>query len=326
MTDTNATDGGAPDAPANISPPDGLVVPRFAGPDTYARLPRLEDVRHADLAVMGVPFDSGVSYRPGARFGPAAVRQASKLVRPYNPSQDVTLWPQFQLADAGDAAVNPFNIEEAVRDIESAAERVLSLADRMVVIGGDHTIALPLLRTAARRHGPIALIHFDAHIDTWNSYFGAQYTHGTPFRRAHEEGLIDADHSFHVGIRGPLYGVQDLIDDRTMGFATVSTDDIALKGIPAAIDKILERVKGRPVYVSLDIDVLDPAHAPGTGTPEAGGLTTREVFQILRALIDVPIVGADVVEVAPAYDHAELTALAASSVVFELLSLMARQR
>jgi len=311
--------------PPRVSPPDGLVVPRFAGPDTYARLPRLGDVGRADLAVLGVPFDSGVSYRPGARFGPAAVRAASKLVRPYNPSQDVSLWPEHQLADAGDAAVNPFDIEEAIRTIEQTAESVLSLAERMVVIGGDHTIALPLLRCANRRHGPVALIHFDAHLDTWDTYFGAPYTHGTPFRRAHEEGLIDTAHSFHVGIRGPLYARSDLIDDRTMGFATVSTDDIAIRGIPQAIDKVLDRVGNRPVYVSLDIDVLDPAHAPGTGTPEAGGLTTREVHQILRALSDVPIVGADVVEVAPAYDHAEITALAASSVVYELLSLMARQ-
>ena len=207
--------------------------------------------------------------------------------------------------------------------VEAAARSLLTKADRIVTIGGDHTIALPLLRAFAEQHGPIALVHFDAHLDTWDTYFGAPYTHGTPFRRAVEEGLLDLDVSAHVGIRGPLYAAQDLIDDQKLGFAIVSTDDIARRGVDEAIDKVRARVGNRPVYVSIDIDVLDPAHAPGTGTPEPGGLTTRELQMILRGLTDLNLVGGDVVEVAPAYDHAELTTIAAANVVYELLGLMA---
>jgi len=178
----------------------------------------------------------------------------------------------------------------------------------------------------AAQHGPIALVHFDAHLDTWDTYFGAPYTHGTPFRRAVEEGLLDLDVSAHVGIRGPLYSAQDLIDDQKLGFAIVSTDDVARRGVDEALDRVRARVGDRPVYVSIDIDVLDPAHAPGTGTPEPGGLTTRELQMILRGLTDLNLVGGDVVEVAPAYDHAELTTIAAANVVYELLGLMALDR
>jgi agmatinase len=228
-----------------------------------------------------------------------------------------------QVADAGDVSANPFDIIEAVGQIESAARSLLDSADRIVTIGGDHTVALPLLRAAAAKHGPVALIHFDAHLDTWDTYFGAPYTHGTPFRRAVEEGLLDLDVSAHVGIRGPLYAMKDLTDDKALGFAIVSTVDIARRGVDEAIDRVRERVGNRPVYVSIDIDVLDPAHAPGTGTPEPGGLTTREVQLLLRGLAGLNIVGADVVEVAPAYDHAELTTIAAANLVYELLGLMA---
>jgi agmatinase len=196
-------------------------------------------------------------------------------------------------------------------------------AGRIVTIGGDHTIALPLLRAVAALHGPVALIHFDAHLDTWDTYFGAPYTHGTPFRRAVEEGLLDLDVSAHVGIRGPLYSERDLLDDKALGFATVSTQDVARHGAGQAVDRVRSRVGDRPIYVSIDIDVLDPAHAPGTGTPEPGGLTTRELQMILRGLGDLHLVGADVVEVAPAYDHAELTTIAAANIVYELLGLMA---
>jgi agmatinase len=251
------------------------------------------------------------------------VRHGSKLLRPYHPFLDVQPWTVHQIADAGDAAVNPFDLGAAVRQVESAATGVLARAERLITIGGDHTIALPLLRTMAAKHGPVALVHFDAHLDTWDTYFGAPYTHGTPFRRAREEGLLALDRSAHVGIRGPLYSTTDLADDRALGFATVSTVDIARRGVDDAIDRIRERVGDRPVYVSIDIDVLDPAHAPGTGTPEPGGLTTRELQLILRGLDSLSIVGADVVEVAPAYDHAELTTIAAANVVYELLGLFA---
>jgi agmatinase len=313
-----------PSRPATVGPPDAMTVPRYAGPDTFARLPRLSDVGHADIAVLGVPFDSGVSYRPGARFGPGAVRAGSKLLRPYHPALDIEPWNDLQVADAGDAAANPFDLLEAITAIEAAADETYRHADRLITLGGDHTIALPLLRAAHRRHGPIALVHFDAHLDTWDTYFGAPYTHGTPFRRASEEGLLAMDHASHVGTRGPLYSRHDLADDRRLGFATVSTDDIARRGLDEAVDRIRDRVGTLPIYLSIDIDVLDPAHAPGTGTPEPGGLTTRELQIILRGLSDLTVIGADVVEVAPAYDHAELTSLAAANVVFEYLAMFAR--
>jgi agmatinase len=314
-------DGGRPP----IGPPDARVVARFAGPDTFARLPTLDTVGRAAVAIAGVPFDAGVSYRPGARFGPQAVRAGSKLLRPYHPALEVQPWDVHQVADAGDLAANPFSIPDAIAAIEAGADELLARAAALVVIGGDHTIALPLLRSVARRHGPVALVHFDAHLDTWDTYFDAPYTHGTPFRRAVEEGVLAIDASAHVGIRGPLYTRGDLDDDAGLGFATVSTLDIAREGTDAAVDRVRRRVGDRPVYVSIDIDVLDPAHAPGTGTPEPGGLTTRELQLILRGLDGLRLVGADVVEVSPAYDHAELTALAAANVVYDLLGLLARQ-
>lgn len=311
--------------PVPVGPPDAMRVPRFAGPDTFARLPTLDQVGRADVAVAGVPFDAGVSYRPGARFGPHAVRAGSKLLRPYHPALEVQPWVVQQVADAGDIAANPFSIPDAIAAIEAAADELLGRAGALVAIGGDHTIALPLLRATARRHGPVALVHFDAHLDTWDTYFDAPYTHGTPFRRAVEEGVLAIDASAHVGIRGPLYGPRDLIEDAGLGFATISTADVATEGVAAAVGRIRQRVGDRPVYVSIDIDVLDPAHAPATGTPEPGGLTSRELQLILRGLDGVRVVGADVVEVAPAYDHAELTALAAANVVYELLGLLARR-
>lgn len=306
-----------------VGPVDASVVPRFAGIATFARLPRLEDVGAADIAVVGIPFDSGVSYRPGARFGPAHVREASRLLRPYNPAQEVFPFGAQQVADAGDLVANPFDLDAAVAEIEAGARQLRNRAGRLVVIGGDHTVALPLLRAVAAEHGPVAVLHFDAHLDTWDTYFGAPITHGTPFRRASEEGLIDLTASMHVGIRGPLYAKSDLEDDARLGFAIVSSEYIEKEGVEAAIGRVRNRIGDKPLYISIDIDVLDPAHAPGTGTPEAGGLTSRELLRMLRALADLRIVGADVVEVAPAYDHAQVTAVAASHVVYELLSAMA---
>jgi agmatinase len=303
-----------------IGPQDSSKVPRYAGIATFALLPRVDQVPHADVKVVGVPFDSGVSYRPGARFGPAHVRESSRLLRPYNPVQDVMPFEAQQVADAGDIAVNPFDIGEAVRDIETAARELTADGARLLAIGGDHTIALPLLRVTAERHGPVAVVHFDAHLDTWDTYFGAPVTHGTPFRRASEEGLIDQTASLHVGTRGPLYGRADLRDDARLGFAVIGSHEVEREGLAAAIDRMHARLGDRPVYVSVDIDVLDPAHAPGTGTPEAGGLTSRELLEFLRALREHRLVGADVVEVAPAYDHAQLTGIAAAHVAYEIIS------
>ena len=304
-------------------PVDATRVPRFAGPPTFARLPRIDEVSDVDVAVVGVPFDGGVSYRPGARFGPAHVRASSRLLRPYNPAADVEPFATQQVVDAGDLAVNPFDIETAIREVEDGARSLLERAGRLVTIGGDHTIALPLLRAMAAKHGPVAVVHFDAHLDTWDTYFGAAYTHGTPFRRASEEDLLDRSACLHVGTRGPLYAGSDLADDTGLGFQVVGSvemDDLGFRGV---VERIRDRVGDRPVYVSVDIDVLDPAFAPGTGTPEAGGLSSRELLAILRGFTDLNLVGADVVEVAPAYDHAEITGIAAAHVVYELLSALA---
>jgi agmatinase len=314
--------GGGPGEP--LGPVDALQVPRYAGPPTFARLPRRDELERCDVAVVGVPFDSGVTFRPGARFGPQAIRQASRLLRSYHPGLDVLPFGEQQVADAGDVAANPFDLGEAIRAIEAGAEGALEEASRLVVLGGDHTIALPVLRAMRRRHGPVALVHFDAHLDTWDTYFGAPYTHGTPFRRAWEEGLLLEDRSVHVGIRGPLYARDDLVDDERMGFSVVSSMQVAESGAAAVAERIRARTGDAALYVSIDVDVMDPAHAPGTGTPEAGGLTSRELLAILRGMAGVRLVGADVVEVSPPYDHAELTSIAASHVAYEVLGLMAR--
>ncbi|QFU91387.1 agmatinase [Amycolatopsis sp. YIM 10] len=306
-----------------IGPVDSSQVPRFAGFATFARLPRADQVDRADVAVVGVPFDAGVSYRPGARFGPAALREASRLLRPYHPELDVSPFATAQVVDAGDIAINPFNIGEAIETLQHGAEALTADGTKLVTVGGDHTIALPLLRAAAKKHGPVALLHFDAHLDTWDTYFGEPYTHGTPFRRASEEGILDTSALSHVGTRGPLYGKRDLEEDRRLGFGIVTSGDVMRRGVAETVDALRQRIGDRPLYVSIDIDVLDPAHAPGTGTPEAGGMTSRELLEIVRGLRGLNLVGGDVVELAPAYDHAEITAIAASHVAYDLVSLLA---
>ena len=308
-----------------VGPPDSQVSPRFAGHTTFARLPRREDVTRYDVAVVGVPFDTGVTYRPGARFGPAAIRQASRLLRPYNPALDARPFGAQQVVDAGDIVGNPFDIERASAEITEAAVELISDGRRIVALGGDHTIAYPLLKAHHRVHGPVALVHFDAHLDTWDTYFDTPLTHGTPFRRAAEEGLFRAGASMHVGIRGSLYDPTDLTDDAELGFAVVHCDELERTGVDAVAQRIRDRVGDAPLYVSVDIDVLDPAFAPATGTPEAGGLTSRELLAILRGLAATNLVGVDIVEVAPAYDHAEITAVAAANLAYEFLSLFAKR-
>jgi agmatinase len=302
---------------------DATVVPRYGGESTFARLPRLGDVPRVDIAILGVPFDTGVSYRPGARFGPGHIRESSRLLRPYNPALRVSPFAARQVADAGDIGVNPFDIGEAIAAIERGARDLLERAPRLLTLGGDHTIALPLLRATHAAHGPVAVVHFDAHLDTWDTYFGAPYTHGTPFRRAFDEGLLDPEGCLHVGIRGPLYDAEDLVADSAVGFQLVPATELEHLGSLGVIERIAARVGDRPVYVSVDIDVLDPAFAPGTGTPEAGGLTSRELLAVLRSFASLNLVGADIVEVAPAYDHAQITGIAAAHVGYELLSALA---
>lgn len=305
---------------------DGLKVPRYAGLTTFARLPRLEDVDDYDVAVVGVPWDSGVTYRPGARFGPSAIRQASRLLRPYNPALDAQPFRDAQVVDAGDVAANPFDIARAIDETREGLAALITPSGRPVVsLGGDHTMALPALQAMHSVHGPLALVHFDAHLDTWNTYFDAPYTHGTPFRRASEQGLIVKGSSAHVGIRGSLYDRQDLLDDEELGFTIVHCRDIDRIGVDGIVERVVERVGDHPVYVSIDIDVLDPAFAPATGTPEAGGMTSRELLGVLRAMRELRLVGADIVEVSPVYDHAEVTAVAAANIAYELVTIMSEQ-
>ena len=309
-----------------IQPVSGTVVPRYAGPSTFARLPELRDVEDCDVEIIGVPFDAGTSYRPGARFGPQSVRQASRQLRTnYHPNYDVEPFKVQQVADAGDIACNPFDIDEAIKQIEKGSTELLQKVGSIVTIGGDHTIALPLLRSINKKvGGPVALVHFDAHLDTWDTYFGAPYTHGTPFRRAREEKLFLDDASMHIGIRGPLYSTNDLKNDRELGFKTIHCDEFQTNTIDQIVKRIKDRIGNNPLYISIDIDVLDPAHAPGTGTPEVAGMTTREILNVLRGLAGSQLVSADVVEVAPAYDHAELTSTAAATIVYELINIIAR--
>jgi agmatinase len=331
MTDGQQHDKQAAEPRVNVGGFTGQVdatqVPRYAGEPTFARLPRLADLAgDADVAILGVPFDSGVSYRPGARFGPGHIRESSRLLRPYNPAAGVSPFATQQVADAGDLGVNPFSIDEAITAITRGARELLERAPRLLTLGGDHTIALPLLRAMRAVHGPVAVVHFDAHLDTWDTYFGAAYTHGTPFRRASEEGLLDKDACVHVGIRGPLFTTADLDQDAEQGFTVISSPEADTLGVAGIAERIAARVGDRPVYVSVDIDVLDPAHAPGTGTPEAGGLTSRELLGILRSFAGLNMIGADIVEVAPAYDHAQITGVAAAHVGFELLSALSARK
>ena len=313
----------SPGPEGRLGPLDPQQLPRFAGISTFARLPQIHEVPDFDIAVLGIPFDSGVSYRPGARFGPTAIRNASRLLRPYNPAQDAAPFDLAQVVDAGDLGVNPFNIEKALGEIELGIASISSSTKRVLVLGGDHTIALPILRALNKIHGPLALIHFDAHLDTWDTYFGEPCTHGTPFRRASEEGLIVKGSSAHVGIRGSIYDRTDLANDKELGFTIISAREIPKIGVDEVIKRVIERVGDRPAYLSIDVDVLDPAFAPGTGTPEAGGLSSREMLEILRGLSSLNLVGADIVEVAPAYDHAEITSIAASHMAYEIITSLA---
>jgi agmatinase len=303
---------------------DALAVPRFAGPSTFARLPTLEQVGRTDVAVLGAPFDGATTFRPGARFGPAAIREASALLRPYNEALGISPFAAVQVADVGDAPASPIDVEAGHEAIEAAARAATQAGARVLGLGGDHSVALPLLRAAAAVHGPLALLQLDAHTDTWDSYFGARYTHGTVFRRALEEGVIEPRASVQIGLRGSLYAAGDMDENRALGFTTLLAREFDEAGVAGALDLAGESLRS-PVYVSVDIDVLDPAFAPGTGTPEAGGLTSRELLALLRGLaqIELEVAGADVVEVSPQYDPAGVTAVTAANVAYELVGLLA---
>jgi agmatinase len=290
------------------------------------RAPHTTDLDRVDAAVYGIPFDTATSYRTGARFGPEAIRSASALLRPYNPALDINVVESLSIVDYGDVPVSPGDTERTYGQVEEALATLVEAGVFPLALGGDHSVTLAELRVLARRHGPLALVQFDAHGDTWDEYFGQRFFHGTTFKRALEEGLIDPTASVQAGLRGSLYGADDLESARAAGFAVLPCEQLRTLGPGGCASLIAGRVGRRPVFLSFDIDVLDPAFAPGTGTPEVGGLSTAEALAFLRALRGIDLAGADVVEVSPSYDGpGQQTALAAANVAYELLSLRAAQ-
>jgi agmatinase len=299
-------------------------MPRFAGVRTFMRAPHTTDLAGVDAAVYGIPFDTATSYRTGTRFGPEGIRSASALLRPYNPALDVDVVETLSIVDYGDVPVSPGHTERTYGQIEEALGTIVGAGVFPLALGGDHSVTLAELRVLARTHGPLALVQLDAHGDTWEEYFGQRFFHGTTFKRALEEGLIEPTASVQAGLRGSLYGAEDLESARELGFVVLSCDELRELGPAAYGELVLGRAGGRPVFLSFDIDVLDPAFAPGTGTPEVGGLSTTEALAFLRALPGIQLAGADVVEVAPPYDGpGQQTALAAANVAYEILSLKA---
>ena len=307
-------------------PASSMESPRFTGPSTFARLPYVQTLEDVDLAVVGVPFDTGVTYRVGGRFGPNAVRAASVMLRPYNPNLEVAPFEVLSCVDAGDVAIVPGYTLRSYEAIERHVAPIVEAGVVPLLIGGDHACTLPHLR-ATRSRGPVAVIDFDSHTDAWDSYFDEQYNHGTWMRRAIEEGLVDVAHSIEVGLRGSLYGAADwtsLTDE--LGLAYLTTEQVLAMGAEQVADAIRARVGGRPAFISFDIDVVDPAFAPGTGTPEPGGLSSHDALAIVRRLTGIDFVGFDVVEVIPAYDPAGQTAFLAANLAYEMLSLVALRR
>jgi agmatinase len=297
--------------------------PRFAQPATFMRLPHVEDPHGLDVAIVGVPYDGGTSYRPGARLAPREIRAQSSMIRSYSYFQKVAPFDRLNVADAGDVDPPPVSIEKAYEAIESRIAAIAGAGARPIVAGGDHSISLPILRALAKRHGTLGLVQFDAHIDTWDEYFGGKYFHGTPFRRAIEEGIIDGRRFIQVGIRGPMYGEEDFAFHRQHGITMIDIDQVKARGIPAVVAEIRSVVTG-PAYMTFDIDGVDPAFAPGTGTPEVGGLTSHEAQQLVRGLTGLHLVGGDVVEVSPVFDGpGQITALLAANLMFEFLCVLA---
>ena len=306
------------------TPLDAQLIPRFAGIRTYMRAPHVTDLDGVDAAVYGIPFDTATSYRTGARFGPEAIRSASALIRPFHPVHDLNVVEALSIVDYGDLPVSPGDTERTYGQVEEGLAPLVAAGVFPIGLGGDHSVTLPELRALAKRHGPLTLVQLDAHADTWEAYFGQKYFHGTTFKRAVEEGLIDATASVQAGMRGPVYAASDLGTARELGFTVIESEDLRALGPERYGERVLAKVGERPVFLSFDIDFLDPAFAPGTGTPEVAGFSTAEALSFLRHLKGINLAGADVVEVSPAYDGpGQPTALAAANVVFELLALRA---
>ncbi|MFQ6126237.1 MAG: agmatinase [Candidatus Heimdallarchaeota archaeon] len=304
-------------------PKDGLVSPRFAGVPTFMRLPQVTDPHQLDIALVGVPFDGGTSYRSGTRFGPREIRVQSALIRPYNPVLRMNPFEKMRVADFGDIDVNPFSIEDTFQRIQQGIQVIVAAGARPFSIGGDHSISLPILRALAQVHGcgQLGMIHFDSHVDTYDTYFGRKLTHGTPFRRAVEENLLDPHKVIQIGIRGHLYDETDFDFNKECGITMVPIEEVFERGIPFVIKKIQE-LNGEKFYLSFDIDVVDPAFAPGTGTPQIGGVTSYQALQLIRTLKEIDFVGCDLVEVSPPYDSANITSLLAANLIFEILCVL----
>lgn len=314
---------------SGVLPVDALDSPRFVGVPTFMRLPQAQPDAELDAAIIGVPCDSGSPYRTGSRFGPNAVRQMSVMLRPISPYRDlINVFEKLRVADAGDSSVVPGYLMESLERVEESLTALVEQGIVPVAIGGDHSISLPAIRSVAKKHGPISLVHFDSHADTWDSYFGGKkHSAGTPFRRGVEEKLIDPSSSIQLGMRGSLFRANDVSQSIDLGYDVVTTDEAIALGPQQLAERIAARVGDNPVYVTYDLDFIDPAFAPGVGTPEAGGPTSREALAILRAMKPMNIVGCDVVETNPTFDGpGQTTALLGATVTLELLSLMAVSR
>jgi len=311
--------GGTSDLP---QPTGGNEMPRFGGLSTFMRLPARTAPAELDVAVVGVPLDIGTSNRPGARYGPREIRSESVLIRPYNMATRAAPFDSLRIDDCGDVAINTFNLTDSVDRIKVHFDALLGDGVITATMGGDHTIVLPILRAMAEKHGPVGLVHVDAHTDINDSMFGEQITHGTPFRRAVEEGLLDCGRVVQIGVRGTGYAADDFDWSRNQGFRVVQAEECWHRSLDPLMAEVRERVGGGPVYLSFDIDGLDPAFAPGTGTPEIGGLTVIQALEIIRGCQGLDLVGVDLVEVAPVYDTSGNTALLAANLLFEMLCVM----
>ncbi|SCZ76116.1 agmatinase [Acidaminobacter hydrogenoformans] len=304
-----------------------LSTPRFCNTGTFMRMPRINEVEDPDFVIFGVPFDTASSYRSGARFGPSAIRNISAMMKPNNVIMGVNILEELKGADYGDVNVTPGYILPTYEAIENELQPIVDAGIIPIGLGGDHSITLALMRAVAKKHGPLAMVHFDSHADINDEVFGQKYNHGTPFRRSLEEGIVDASKSIQVGMRGSLYDPNEhRIAEEELGYKLIPAHKMVDMGFDAVIEEIKARVGNHPVFLTFDIDFVDPAYAPGTGTPEVGGFTSRETLYMLRKLKDLNFVAFDVVEVAPAYDHGEITSYMAANICFEYISMLALKK
>jgi guanidinobutyrase len=303
-------------------PLSGNAMPRFGGIATMMRLPQAQSPEGLDAAFIGVPFDIGASHRAGARFGPRQIRAESALIRPYNMATGAAPFDTLQVADLGDVPINTYSIAKSMEILEAFYDRVLAAGCRPLTMGGDHTIALPILRAVARKHGPVALVHVDAHADVNDDMFGERIAHGTPFRRAVEEKLLDGGKVFQIGLRGTGYAADDFEWPRAQGFTVVQAHEVWYQSLAPLMARARERIGSAPVYITFDIDGLDPAFAGGTGTPEIGGLTVPQGLEIIRGCYGLNVVGGDLVEVSPPYDASGNTALLGANLLYEMLCVL----